>query len=126
MHGFQRSRFGSEAKLWRRMPSSRCGCFSGSGRNWGWASGGSSILAEFGTLHLEFAYLTEITGNRTYMDKVAASFLVSLSSHFFHFNHKTEGERFKIAMFGLGEHSQVKSHARLIFFTNELLSNGLE
>ncbi|XP_078619706.1 mannosyl-oligosaccharide 1,2-alpha-mannosidase IA-like isoform X1 [Branchiostoma floridae x Branchiostoma japonicum] len=42
----------------------------GNGRNWGWASGGSSLLAEYGTLHLEFAYLTELTGNSVYLDKV--------------------------------------------------------
>jgi hypothetical protein len=34
-----------------------------SAKNFGWASGGSSILSEFGTLHMEFAYLTEITGD---------------------------------------------------------------
>lgn len=44
--------------------------FSGTGRNWGWASGGCSILAEFGTLHLEFAYLSHITGNPVYLEKV--------------------------------------------------------
>jgi len=44
--------------------------FSGTGRNWGWASGGCSILAEFGTLHLEFAYLSHITGNPIYLEKV--------------------------------------------------------
>ena len=33
-------------------------------------SRGTSILAEFGTLHLEFAYLTQISGNQVYMDKV--------------------------------------------------------
>ncbi|XP_014680078.1 PREDICTED: LOW QUALITY PROTEIN: mannosyl-oligosaccharide 1,2-alpha-mannosidase IB-like, partial [Priapulus caudatus] len=43
---------------------------TGTGRNWGWASGGSSILAEFGTLHLEFAHLTQVTGDRKYLDKV--------------------------------------------------------
>jgi len=43
---------------------------SGTGRNWSWASGGCSILAEFGTLHLEFAYLTHITGNPVYLEKV--------------------------------------------------------
>lgn len=43
---------------------------SQSGRNWGWASGGSSILAEFGTLHLEFYYLTQITGDAKYKEKV--------------------------------------------------------
>lgn len=43
---------------------------SGSGHNWGWASGGCSILAEFGTLHLEFVYLSKITGNPIYAKKV--------------------------------------------------------
>ena len=47
-------------------------CFcSGGSHNWGWASGGCSILAEFGTLHLEFQYLTHITGNPVYMQKVS-------------------------------------------------------
>ncbi|NP_001089924.1 uncharacterized protein LOC734993 isoform X1 [Xenopus laevis] len=43
---------------------------TGVGRNWGWASAGSSILAEFGTLHLEFVHLTYLTGNPVYYDKV--------------------------------------------------------
>ncbi|XP_072178341.1 mannosyl-oligosaccharide 1,2-alpha-mannosidase IA-like [Diadema setosum] len=43
---------------------------TGSARNWGWASGGSSILSEFGSLHLEFAYLSEITGDPKYQQKV--------------------------------------------------------
>ncbi len=46
-----------------------CTC-RGASKNWGWASGGSSILAEFGSLHLEFQYLSEITGNPLYMEKV--------------------------------------------------------
>lgn len=43
---------------------------SGSGHNWGWASGGCSILAELGTLHLEFVYLSKVTGDPTYAKKV--------------------------------------------------------
>uniref|UniRef100_A0A671NW09 alpha-1,2-Mannosidase n=1 Tax=Sinocyclocheilus anshuiensis TaxID=1608454 RepID=A0A671NW09_9TELE len=43
---------------------------SGVGRNWGWASAGSSILAEFGTLHMEFVHLTYQTGNPAYYQKV--------------------------------------------------------
>ncbi|XP_063299550.1 mannosyl-oligosaccharide 1,2-alpha-mannosidase IA [Pelobates fuscus] len=43
---------------------------SGIGRNWPWASGGSSILAEFGTLHLEFTHLTEVSGNPIFAEKV--------------------------------------------------------
>nr|XP_051713314.1 mannosyl-oligosaccharide 1,2-alpha-mannosidase IB isoform X3 [Oryctolagus cuniculus] len=44
--------------------------FSGVGRNWGWASAGSSILAEFGTLHMEFVHLSYLTGNLVYYNKV--------------------------------------------------------
>ena len=43
---------------------------SKSSKNWGWASAGSSILSEFGTLHLEFHYLSDITGNPVYFNKV--------------------------------------------------------
>lgn len=39
-------------------------------KNYNWASGSSSILSEFGTLHLEFAYLSDITGNPVYREKV--------------------------------------------------------
>jgi|ERR1711936_473650 len=31
-----------------------------------------SILSEFGTMHMEFSYLTDITGNNTYKEKVEA------------------------------------------------------
>jgi len=43
---------------------------SGNAKNFGWASGGSSILSEFGTLHMEFSYLSDITGNPVYKKKV--------------------------------------------------------
>ncbi|XP_053566763.1 mannosyl-oligosaccharide 1,2-alpha-mannosidase IA [Bombina bombina] len=43
---------------------------SGIGRNWPWASGGSSILAEFGTLHLEFIHLSQVSGNPVFAEKV--------------------------------------------------------
>lgn len=43
---------------------------SGVGRNWGWASAGSSILAEFGTLHMEFVHLSYLTGDPVYYKKV--------------------------------------------------------
>ena len=58
------------------LPEIKCkinGPCSGGSHNWGWASGGCSILAEFGTLHLEFQYLTHITGNPVYMQKVSDS-----------------------------------------------------
>ncbi|XP_077576855.1 mannosyl-oligosaccharide 1,2-alpha-mannosidase IA isoform X1 [Stigmatopora nigra] len=43
---------------------------SGSSWSWGWASAGSSILAEFGTLHLEFVHLSELSGDPVYVEKV--------------------------------------------------------
>lgn len=39
-------------------------------KNYVWASGGSSILSEFGTLHLEFSYLSDVTGKPVYRNKV--------------------------------------------------------
>uniref|UniRef100_A0A8C9FZV8 Mannosidase alpha class 1A member 2 n=1 Tax=Pavo cristatus TaxID=9049 RepID=A0A8C9FZV8_PAVCR len=47
---------------------------SGVGRNWGWASAGSSILAEFGTLHMEFVHLSYLTGDPVYYNKVGLKF----------------------------------------------------
>ncbi|XP_070691661.1 mannosyl-oligosaccharide 1,2-alpha-mannosidase IA isoform X1 [Pempheris klunzingeri] len=43
---------------------------SGTSWSWGWASAGSSILAEFGTLHLEFVHLSELSNNPIYTEKV--------------------------------------------------------
>ncbi|XP_066532587.1 mannosyl-oligosaccharide 1,2-alpha-mannosidase IA [Hoplias malabaricus] len=43
---------------------------SGIGRNWPWASGGSSILAEYGTLHLEFIHLSRLSGKPVFAEKV--------------------------------------------------------
>ncbi|XP_062322417.1 mannosyl-oligosaccharide 1,2-alpha-mannosidase IA isoform X1 [Osmerus eperlanus] len=43
---------------------------SGTSWSWGWASAGSSILAEFGTLHLEFLHLSQLSGNPVYTEKV--------------------------------------------------------
>lgn len=39
-------------------------------KNFGWASGGCSILAEFGTLSLEFQYLSDLTGNLIFAQKI--------------------------------------------------------
>ncbi|GAB1605905.1 mannosyl-oligosaccharide 1,2-alpha-mannosidase IA-like [Argonauta hians] len=52
------------------VPQSMINLRTGSSHNWGWASGGCSILAEFGSLHLEFLYLSNITGNPIYAQKV--------------------------------------------------------
>ncbi|XP_066253728.1 mannosyl-oligosaccharide 1,2-alpha-mannosidase IA isoform X1 [Euwallacea similis] len=52
------------------IPNALVNFKTGSSKNYGWASGGSSILAEFGTLHLEFSYLSDITGKTIYRNKV--------------------------------------------------------
>lgn len=52
------------------IPYSLINIRSGSSKNYGWASGGSSILSEIGTLHLEFAYLSDVTGNPAYRERV--------------------------------------------------------
>ncbi|VDL79419.1 unnamed protein product [Nippostrongylus brasiliensis] len=43
---------------------------TGSAKNYGWASGQSSILSEFGSLQLEFDYLSHVTGNKIFSDKI--------------------------------------------------------
>jgi len=43
---------------------------TGRTRNYGWASQ-NAILAEFGTLDLEFQYLSDITGEEVYRDLIA-------------------------------------------------------
>ena len=45
-------------------------CFRGAAKNWGWASGGCSILSEFGTMQLEFDYLSFITHDPAFSEKV--------------------------------------------------------
>ncbi|XP_064473355.1 mannosyl-oligosaccharide 1,2-alpha-mannosidase IA-like [Ornithodoros turicata] len=52
------------------IPHSLINIKTGVSKNYAWASSGSSILAEFGTMHLEFTYLSDITGNPVYRDKV--------------------------------------------------------
>merc|ERR1719468_281804 len=53
---------------------------TGNSKNYGWASGGSSILSEFGTLHMEFAYLSDITGDPAYKNLVERVRTVVLES----------------------------------------------
>ena len=51
--------------------------FSGASKNWNWAAGGCSILSEIGTIHLEFQYLSQLTGNNTYLQKVFEKFVLN-------------------------------------------------
>ncbi|XP_049821507.1 mannosyl-oligosaccharide 1,2-alpha-mannosidase IA-like isoform X1 [Aethina tumida] len=52
------------------IPNALVNFKTGTSKNYGWASGGSSILSEFGTLQLEFSYLSDVTGNPVYKQKV--------------------------------------------------------
>ncbi|CAJ0566861.1 unnamed protein product, partial [Mesorhabditis spiculigera] len=51
------------------IPKSQLSVQTGVGQNFGWASS-MSILSEIGTLHLEFAELSRITGDPVYLQKV--------------------------------------------------------
>lgn len=51
------------------IPKAMINLQTGSARNWGWASGGASILSEFGTMQLEFEYLSQITGKPEFGQK---------------------------------------------------------
>ncbi|CAD6190939.1 unnamed protein product [Caenorhabditis auriculariae] len=42
---------------------------SGNAKNYAWAAGGCSILSEFGSLQLEFDYLSNLTGNTVFAEK---------------------------------------------------------
>ncbi|NXD30572.1 MA1C1 mannosidase, partial [Spelaeornis formosus] len=53
----------------------RQGTHTGMSWSWGWASAGSSILAEFGTLHLEFLHLSELSGNPVFAEKATSALL---------------------------------------------------
>ncbi|CAG9863645.1 unnamed protein product [Phyllotreta striolata] len=52
------------------IPNALVNFKTGSSKNYGWASGSSSILSEFGTLHLEMSYLSDVTGKSVYRNKV--------------------------------------------------------
>lgn len=43
---------------------------TGTSKNYAWASSGSSILSEFGTMSLEFNYLSDVTGNPVFRQKI--------------------------------------------------------
>jgi mannosyl-oligosaccharide alpha-1,2-mannosidase len=45
-------------------------------KNYNWASGTCSILSEFGTLSLEFQYLSDLTGNKIFAQKIDKIFSV--------------------------------------------------
>ncbi|XP_014244407.1 mannosyl-oligosaccharide alpha-1,2-mannosidase IA-like isoform X2 [Cimex lectularius] len=52
------------------IPNALINFKTGHSKNYAWASGGSSILSEFGTLFLEFSYLSDVTGNPVFKEKV--------------------------------------------------------
>ncbi|KAI5738393.1 hypothetical protein M8J77_006389 [Diaphorina citri] len=52
------------------IPHALINVYTGDSKNYAWASGSASILSELGTLHLEFVYLSDVTGNPIYREKV--------------------------------------------------------
>ncbi|KAJ8676687.1 hypothetical protein QAD02_012474, partial [Eretmocerus hayati] len=52
------------------IPHSLINLHTGDSKNYGWASNGCSILSEIGTMHLEFSYLSDVTGNPIFREKV--------------------------------------------------------
>lgn len=52
------------------LPNALINPKTGYSKNYGWASSGSSILSEIGTLHLEFVYLSDLTKNPIFKEKV--------------------------------------------------------
>jgi len=52
------------------LPLSLVNPKTGESKNYAWASSGSSILAEIGTQHLEFVYLSDMTGDQRFKEKV--------------------------------------------------------
>jgi mannosyl-oligosaccharide alpha-1,2-mannosidase len=63
------------------LPLSLVNPKTGQSANYPWASSGSSILAEVGTQHLEFVYLSDMSGDQRFKEKVVhvRKFLDSLS-----------------------------------------------
>ncbi|KAF7402669.1 hypothetical protein HZH66_004936 [Vespula vulgaris] len=53
-----------------KSAAERLGNLVSASKNYGWASSGCSILSEIGTMHLEFTYLSDITGNPVFKSKV--------------------------------------------------------
>jgi len=52
------------------IPKATVNLVTGAAHNWGWASGGCSILSELGTMQLEFEYMSHVTGDPKYAEKV--------------------------------------------------------
>jgi len=52
------------------LPMSTIDLATGATGSWSWAPGGCSILSEVGTMSLEFIYLSRITGDDIFADKV--------------------------------------------------------
>ena len=53
---------------------------TGSAKNYPWTSG-SSILSEFGTLHMEFAYLSDATGNTITLGNLSMDIFLLNKNH---------------------------------------------
>jgi mannosyl-oligosaccharide alpha-1,2-mannosidase len=52
------------------IPMAQINLQTGSKKNWGWSSGKCSILSEFGTMQLEFEYLSLVTGDMRFQEVI--------------------------------------------------------
>lgn len=53
------------------IPMAQVNLVTGAVKNWGWAPGKCSILSEFGTMQLEWEYLSLITGDMRFADRIS-------------------------------------------------------
>lgn len=52
------------------IPMAQVNLDTGQIKNWGWASGKASVLSEFGTMQMEFEFLSLITGDNRFKDMI--------------------------------------------------------
>eukprot|EP00037_Helgoeca_nana_P030823 m.385405 g.385405 ORF g.385405 m.385405 type:complete len:757 (+) comp28275_c2_seq7:40-2310(+) len=52
------------------IPMAQVNLDTGQIKNWGWASGKASVLSEFGTMQMEFEYLSLVTGDNRFKDMI--------------------------------------------------------
>ena len=81
-------------------------------KNYGWASGGSSILSEFGTLHMEFAYLSDVTGEPIYrnaVERVRSAIQSAARPRNLYPNYLNPKTGISIILFHLGTYSYIQN-----------------
>jgi len=52
------------------IPMAQVNLDTGQAKQWGWATGKASVLSEFGTMQMEFEYLSLVTGDNRFRDMI--------------------------------------------------------